>query len=248
MQEAELAQQKQELASVIEASQTAYDARDEVQRQIEALRETIATEVQEFEVEWRQKMKVPQASRRRAPPHRLTATCQDLEEDAKAKRSQREREAAVQARAVAKGKDLRHQSAKVRLGPDHQDHRLHLALTQFSAPPPPPSPHALALGPAPRPRSPRKTLWDIARREVDLKRQKEKVKSYEEAFERMKKETGPTSFHTPPVAWLGLTQQCAPLHRDRERGGDGAGVRGVRRAQLLDGDHDQRAAEGGGGA
>lgn len=171
---------------MIDASQRAYDTRDELQEKIAALRERMARESREHEAGWKEQVKVGAGERAKgdyqcgglAPSRSLTPASQLLEEESKARARQHEGEK----RGGEGGspgparRDLRENKAKVgvaqRWGAKAVAHGWRADLTGRE-------PHRRA-----------QAMWDIARREVDLQRQRKRVHELEDAFGKIQRETG----------------------------------------------------------
>eukprot|EP00753_Platysulcus_tardus_P002512 PLAT11667.1.p2 GENE.PLAT11667.1~~PLAT11667.1.p2 ORF type:complete len:544 (+),score=315.12 PLAT11667.1:66-1697(+) len=125
---------KTETADACDRTAEAHAARDEALAKIDELKALMSREVEEFELEWKQRVA-------------------ELESDREASREMAKRRGAAKEEldlrektAIAREIDMKHRSTKA--------------------------------------------YWTIAKKEADLKRQTEKVQTYEEAFAKIQKETG----------------------------------------------------------
>jgi len=153
--EKELASKKNQMVQTIVSQQAATDARDKAQRQVEALRQTITEEIEEFEAEYQERYE----------------ELQDERDAQKALGIQKD-----------KKKDTTHEPAK---GSD--DYKLGNMSTQEEK---------KMRG------QNNKAYWSIAKKEVDLKRQTERVQTYEEAFAKIQQETGISSIDEMVTAFI----------------------------------------------
>jgi chromosome segregation ATPase len=163
--EVELSQKKNEMVQTIVSQQAATDARDKAQRSVEALRQQIAEEIEEFEAEYQEKFEEHEDERaaqkalllaqRKAAMHKkddkVTSYVSEPEEE-------EEEEYNLGNMSTQEEKKMRGQNNKA--------------------------------------------YWSIAKKEVDLKRQTERVQTYEEAFAKIQKETGISSIDEMVTAFI----------------------------------------------
>jgi len=156
--ERELASKKNDMVQTIVAQQAATDARDKAQRQVEALRQQIGDEIEEFEAEYAERYE----------------ELQDERDAGKALEAHAHKKTAAQKEAQKtqeKGDDFQlgnmtTQEEKKMRGQNN------------------------------------KAYWSIAKKEVDLKRQTERVQTYEEAFAKIQQETGISSIDEMVTAFI----------------------------------------------
>jgi len=151
--EKELALKKNQMVQTIVAQQAATDARDKAQRQVEALRQAIAEEIEEFEAEYQDKFE----------------ELQDEKDAQKALGIQKPKKEAASETTKSDDYKLGNMSTQEEKKMRGQNN---------------------------------KAYWSIAKKEVDLKRQTERVQTYEEAFAKIQQETGISSIDEMVTAFI----------------------------------------------
>jgi len=157
--EKELASKKNQMVQTIVAQQAATDARDKAQRQVEALRQQIAEDIEEFEEEYQLRYEELQDER----DAQKTLNMQKLNT------TKKEAPAPTSPDKNGEGYTLGNMST-------HEEKKMRGQNN--------------------------KAYWSIAKKEVDLKRQTERVQTYEEAFAKIQQETGISSIDEMVTAFI----------------------------------------------
>jgi len=159
--EKELAGKKNHMVQTIVAQQAATDARDKAQRQVEALRQQISEEMEEFDAEYQERY-------------------EELQDERDAGKAL--------ALAAQKKTTVHHKPQETAATPkESDDFKLGNMSTQEEK---------KMRG------QNNKAYWSIAKKEVDLKRQTERVQTYEEAFAKIQQETGISSIDEMVTAFI----------------------------------------------
>jgi len=163
--ERELASKKNDMVQTIVAQQAATDGRDKAQRGVEALRQQIAEEMEEFDAEYQERYE----------------ELQDEREAGKALEIQAKKKT-----ALSKSENMATTHSKKKEG-EEEAFTLGNMSTQEEK---------KMRG------QNNKAYWSIAKKEVDLKRQTERVQTYEEAFAKIQQETGISSIDEMVAAFI----------------------------------------------